>query len=108
MGQFSTRPPHRPLAVRAATLSNVHAGKGFLVTGAAGGVGRATAELLAAQGARIVLADIRVDALEAAVAAASKTNAFPVALDASNPSSIAEAVSYAESRLGRIGTGFSA
>ena len=41
-------------------------GRRILITGAAGGVGHATAELLAAEGASVALADIRADALEAA------------------------------------------
>jgi NAD(P)-dependent dehydrogenase (short-subunit alcohol dehydrogenase family) len=102
MGQFSTRPPHRPLPARAAARSNVHAGKAFLVTGAAGGVGRATAELLVAQGGRVAFADIRVDAMEAAVAAIGGAEAFAVALDASDPASISRAVSDAGTRLGRL------
>jgi NAD(P)-dependent dehydrogenase (short-subunit alcohol dehydrogenase family) len=44
-------------------------GRRILITGAAGGVGHATAELLAAEGASVALADIRADALEAAAAA---------------------------------------
>ena len=40
-----------------------------VVTGAASGIGRATAEALAAQGARVVVADIAREAGEAAAAA---------------------------------------
>ena len=69
MGDFSTRPPHAPLPTRAGQLSHRHAGKGFIVTGGAGGIGAATAELLVAEGAHVGLADLRADALERAVAA---------------------------------------
>lgn len=102
MGQFSTRPAHRPLPVRASAHSNIHAGKRFLVTGAAGGVGRATAELLVEQGARVALADIRPDALEAAVSATGSADAIAVDLDVSDPSSIARAVAEAEAQLGPL------
>ena len=72
------------------------------MTGAAGGVGRAAAELLASQGARVVLADIRADALQAAVAATGSADASAVRLDLADPSSIAAAVAAAEGRLGRL------
>ena len=38
-------------------------GKSAVITGAAAGIGRATAELFAREGARLVLADINVDGL---------------------------------------------
>jgi NAD(P)-dependent dehydrogenase (short-subunit alcohol dehydrogenase family) len=38
-------------------------GKSALVTGAAAGIGRATAELFAREGARLVVADINADGL---------------------------------------------
>ena len=38
-------------------------GKSAVVTGAAAGIGRATAELFAREGARLVLADINTDGL---------------------------------------------
>jgi len=102
MGQFSTRPPHSPLPSRPAKNFALHAGKNFLVTGAAGGVGRATAALLAARGARVALADIRADAVAAAASATAGPGAFAVVVDMGDPASIAAAVRSAQSRLGRI------
>ena len=40
-------------------------GKSAVITGAAAGIGRATAELFAREGARLVLADINADGLSA-------------------------------------------
>jgi NAD(P)-dependent dehydrogenase (short-subunit alcohol dehydrogenase family) len=40
-------------------------GKSAVITGAAAGIGRATAELFAREGARLVLADINTDGLSA-------------------------------------------
>jgi NAD(P)-dependent dehydrogenase (short-subunit alcohol dehydrogenase family) len=101
MGQFSTRPAHSALLARPAKDLAIHAGKNFLITGAAGGVGRATAGLLAARGARVALADVRAEAVQAAAAAASG-EAFSVVLDMATPASIEAAVRSVESRLGRI------
>ena len=39
-------------------------GKVAVVTGAAGGIGEATARALAAEGARLVLVDVQAEALE--------------------------------------------
>ena len=76
-------------------------GRHILITGAAGGVGHATAELLAAEGASVALADIRADALEAA-AAAIRGDAFAVRMDLAEPTSIAAAIKAAEERLGPL------
>jgi NAD(P)-dependent dehydrogenase (short-subunit alcohol dehydrogenase family) len=76
-------------------------GRRILITGAAGGVGHATAELLAAEGASVALADIRADALEAA-AAAIMGDAFAVRVDLAEPASIAAAINAAEARLGPL------
>ncbi len=64
-------------------------------------MGRATAEHLAAEGARVALADIRPAALEAA-AAAIGGDAFAVCMDAAEPTSIADAVAAAEAKLGPL------
>jgi NAD(P)-dependent dehydrogenase (short-subunit alcohol dehydrogenase family) len=102
MGQFSTRIPHAPLQARQHSDFAIHAGKSFLVTGAAGGIGKATALRLATRGARIALADIRADALSQAAAEVGGAETIAVVLDLANPASIAAAVAFAEDRLGRI------
>jgi hypothetical protein len=52
--EFSTRPPHAALPIRFKRPTNIRDGKGFIVTGGAGDIGRATAELPIAEGARVV------------------------------------------------------
>ena len=101
IGQFFTRPPHAPLPVRKVPPTRRHEGRRILITGAAGGVGRATAEHLAAEGATVALADIRADALEAA-AAAIGGDAFAVPLDLAEPASIAATVAAAEAKVGPL------
>ncbi|MGI9332574.1 MAG: SDR family NAD(P)-dependent oxidoreductase [Gammaproteobacteria bacterium] len=79
-------------------------GKVALVTGASSGLGRHFAALLAAQGASVVLAARRRDALEAAAEdiRASGGTAAAVALDVTQESSVVEAVVAAEKALGPI------
>jgi NAD(P)-dependent dehydrogenase (short-subunit alcohol dehydrogenase family) len=101
IGQFFTRPPHAPLPVRKVPRERRHEGRRVLITGAGGGVGRATAELLAAEGANVALADVRAVALDAAAAAIGK-DAFAVRLDLAQPPSIAAAIAAAEAKLGPL------
>ena len=101
IGQFLTRPPHAPLPVRKVLQVRRHEGRRILITGAAGGVGRATAKQRAAAGASVALADIRTDALEAAAAAIGR-DAFAVRMDLTEPSSIAAAVAATEAKLGLL------
>lgn len=66
-------------------------GKTAVVSGAASGIGRATAEALAAAGAYVVIGDIAVDAGETAAAAirARGDRADYIRLDVTDPDSIA-------------------
>jgi NAD(P)-dependent dehydrogenase (short-subunit alcohol dehydrogenase family) len=73
----------------------------ILITGAAGGIGRATAELLAAEGARVALGDIRADALEAPATAVGG-DALAVRMDLADPTSIAAAVAASAAKLGPL------
>ena len=60
------------------------------VTGAASGIGAATARLLAARGMRVAVLDVRADAAQA-VALAIGNGAYATELDVARPSSVARA-----------------
>jgi NAD(P)-dependent dehydrogenase (short-subunit alcohol dehydrogenase family) len=78
--------------------------KTAIVTGAAGGIGRATSLALAAEGASVVLLDLNADAV-AAVAdevRAAGGASLPIAADVSQEPHIASAVARAIAEFGRI------
>jgi pyridoxal 4-dehydrogenase len=72
-----------------------------IVTGAARGIGRATAERLSAEGARVVLLDEDADAVRAAAEALGEL-ATPVPADVSDPRSVTQAVSGVLEELGGV------
>lgn len=74
-------------------------GSRVLLTGGASGIGRATAELFASEGAQIVIGDI--DAV-AAKAAAEAVGGHAFAYDARNPDAAAQLVAQARDALGGI------
>lgn len=69
-------------------------GRRILITGASSGLGRHFAQVLAAQGAEVVLAARRVEALEE-LAATIGSAASVVPLDVTDPASVREAVAQA-------------
>ena len=75
-----------------------------LVTGAASGIGRATAERLAAEGARLVLGDVQASALEALAreleGRGSRVRALP--LDVTDPEACRKAVDTALAEFGGL------
>jgi NAD(P)-dependent dehydrogenase (short-subunit alcohol dehydrogenase family) len=75
-----------------------------IITGAGGGIGSATAELMAARGARVVLADIHLPAAERAAAAVERAggSALPLLLDLRREDSIVALVQSTLHRFGRI------
>jgi NAD(P)-dependent dehydrogenase (short-subunit alcohol dehydrogenase family) len=75
-------------------------GKVALVTGAAGGIGRAVAAALAASGARLVCADIQLAA--ATESAAELPGAFAARMDVSDEASVAAAMEDVLARTGRL------
>ncbi len=77
-------------------------GKVALITGAASGLGRAGAELFAAEGARVVIADVG-DASETMRAIASTGGtAASVECDVSDDASVRDAVAFAVSTFGDL------
>ena len=81
------------------TLSRSIKGRGAIITGAAGGMGLATARLFAEAGAHVLLTDISQQACDEAAAEISQDNrqarVHPRALDVSQPQAIAAAVAHA-------------
>ena len=83
------------------------AGKSILITGASSGIGRAIARRFAAEGARLVLADITRDVREGGVATidllkAEGHDADFVEIDVASEADTIRAVDRAVSRFGRI------
>jgi NAD(P)-dependent dehydrogenase (short-subunit alcohol dehydrogenase family) len=80
-------------------------GKVAIVTGAAGGIGRATAMRFGQEGCRLVLVDLHGDALKAAcdqAKAAGAPDAWACACDVSSESQVEAAVAGAVQRFGRV------
>ena len=79
-------------------------GKVAIVTGAATGIGRATARLFAQAGARLILADVRGDELERTVAEvrAAGGDAIAQTADLARPEDCAAVVAAAVRAAGRL------
>ena len=75
------------------------AGRSILVTGASSGIGKATAKLLAANGARLVVAARSFDKLESL---AQEIDAVPVACDVTSLESLKKTVAAALQHCGKI------
>ncbi|MQM27049.1 bifunctional aldolase/short-chain dehydrogenase [Glycomyces albidus] len=90
--KLQRRPKPKPLAGRIA-----------LVTGAAGGIGRATAERLAAEGACVVVADLDAGKAAAAAAAIGTADvAVGIACDVTDEAAVAAAVAEAALAFGGV------
>lgn len=74
----------------------------YLVTGASRGLGRATAEQLVAEGARVVVSSRAPGSVEAAVAALGGANAVGLAVDNADPATPDRLVDAALSTYGRL------
>ena len=83
-------------------------GKVALVTGAAGGIGRATAVAFAAEGARVAILDRTSEVLKDAEAAARALGGDVMALacDVSSPEQVEDAVRRVVERFGRLDVAF--
>jgi NAD(P)-dependent dehydrogenase (short-subunit alcohol dehydrogenase family) len=79
-------------------------GKVALVTGAASGIGRAIALLLAREGARVAALDIHSDRLTEVVATIRQDggNALPVRCDVTQPAALEAAINGAAAQWGRL------
>lgn len=77
------------------------AGKTCVVTGAAAGIGRATAELFAEHGANVVIADIDGD-LAGKVALAIGANAAAFTVDIAEPQAVQAMIDFAIERFGGL------
>lgn len=77
------------------------AGRAYLVTGAAGGIGAATARVLAERGALVSLADLDPQRTQA-VAARIGVSAVGVGCDVTDPDSVDEAITATLESFGRL------
>ena len=77
-------------------------GRTAFVTGGASGIGRACALRFAAEGARVVLADLRGDAARRVADETGRERALPLAVDVTDEAQIADAVRQAVERFGGI------
>ena len=80
------------------------AGRVAVVSGAAAGIGRATAELFAEEGARVVLADVAADAVEEVAAGIRDAggSAAAVAADVSSEAGVEAVIGTAEDEFGPV------
>ena len=80
------------------------ADRSVLITGAGSGIGRATAERLAAEGARLTISDVNADGLEQ-TASTCRTSGVPVTAvvsDVSDEAAVADLVAGAVGEFGRL------
>lgn len=78
-----------------------------MVTGGAGSIGRATARLFAAQGAKVMLVDLAEAELKSAAADLNNSNVAYVVADVTDATSVREAVEATTARWGVIDVLFS-
>jgi NAD(P)-dependent dehydrogenase (short-subunit alcohol dehydrogenase family) len=80
------------------------ADKAVVITGAGSGIGRATAERLASEGATLTLSDINADGLEETAATCRELGAgvTPIVSDVSNEAAVAELIGAAVAEHGRL------
>jgi NAD(P)-dependent dehydrogenase (short-subunit alcohol dehydrogenase family) len=77
-------------------------GKGVIVTGAAGGIGRAVAEAFATAGARVLAVDLHQDAVDAVVAGLAGEGHLAAGADLRDLSAHADLVGRARSAFGSL------
>jgi 3-oxoacyl-[acyl-carrier protein] reductase len=74
----------------------------FILTGAARGLGRASADVLVADGARVVVSSRKRDSVDAAVEALGSDSAAGVVADNADPSTPEKLITTARERFGRL------
>lgn len=91
------------MTARAAASSGID-GLRFVITGAAAGIGRATAELAASRGATVMVSDLDADAAAHTAAAITEAGgwAFSTACDVSDPAAVEALMRTAAEQLGGI------
>ncbi|MBV9089766.1 MAG: SDR family NAD(P)-dependent oxidoreductase [Mycobacteriaceae bacterium] len=77
-------------------------GKTVIITGAAGGIGAATARVLHSRGANVVLTDLNQAAVEGVADELGRRRTLPVALDVTDMAAMAEAVAFAAGHFGAV------
>ncbi|MCW3007553.1 MAG: short-chain dehydrogenase/reductase [Solirubrobacterales bacterium] len=77
-----------------------------LVTGAAGSIGAASARLLVAEGARVVISDLDADRLDALVAELGEESAAALVADVTDSDAVAATVALAVERFGGLDVAF--
>jgi NAD(P)-dependent dehydrogenase (short-subunit alcohol dehydrogenase family) len=78
------------------------AGKSALVTGAARGIGFATAKALVARGARVAVLDLDQEAADRAASQIHDTSAFGIGADVTDRGALQQAVATTVERFGRL------
>lgn len=78
------------------------AGRVYIVTGGTKGLGRATADALVADGAKVVVSSRSEDNVKTAVAALGPERATGLALDNADPATAGRLVDHAHSTFGRL------
>ena len=99
MGAFNTLPTHEPLPIRLPPVLPSNAGKRYLVTGAARGLGKAVAMLLGAQGAQVWLVDLLEPELAATAAEIGLPDNWTTA-DVADETSVMAAIEAAKNTMG--------
>jgi NAD(P)-dependent dehydrogenase (short-subunit alcohol dehydrogenase family) len=106
LGRAALDPLPDPVRALAGLTGNVHPieGRTVLVTGASSGVGRAAAELLAAEGATVLLVARRVEELDAisTVIGGRGGTAYPLPCDLTDADAIDALVAEVGSRFGGV------
>ncbi|MFC6879581.1 MULTISPECIES: SDR family NAD(P)-dependent oxidoreductase [Actinomadura] len=101
MAEIRHHTGHR-LPVRTPRAFPVHEGKRFLVTGAGGGIGQATVDLLVREGARVVAADVVEQTALADRLGGAERGVHAIAVDLRDETSVRDAAARSVELLGGI------